>query len=82
MSKHLEMVEYELSDIDAIVEKTGIQPASIEGVATFYTQFRRDPVGKHVISLCDGTACHVKGSLDILEVLSDEIGMDVGQRYR
>ena len=112
MSEQLDMVEYEISDIDAIVEECGkgpeavipilqaiqhkyrylpsaalervcevseIQPASIEGVATFYTQFRRDPVGEHVLSLCDGTACHVKGSEDILEALNEEIGIAAGE---
>ena len=45
-----------------VCETTDITPASIIGVSTFYTQFRHTPVGKHVIHLCNGTACHVKGS--------------------
>jgi len=62
-----------------VCEVSDIMPASIEGVATFYTQFRRDPVGNHVISLCDGTACHVKGSDDIADALGDELGLSKGQ---
>jgi NADH-quinone oxidoreductase subunit F len=64
--------------LEYVCEHTEITPASIEGVATFYTQFRRTPVGKHVISLCDGTACHVKGAEDIREAMCIELGMDPG----
>jgi len=46
-----------------------IPPARVFGVATFYTYFALEPKGKHVIRLCDGTACHVKDSLPILEAL-------------
>lgn len=45
-----------------ITEITDITPAQIFGVSTFYSQFRHNPVGQHVISVCHGTACHVKGS--------------------
>ena len=45
-----------------IAERTGIQPAKIYGVATFYTQFRLNPIGKYLIMLCKGTACHVNGA--------------------
>ena len=45
-----------------VCEITDITPAQIEGVASFFSQFRRTPVGKHMISVCDGTACHVKGA--------------------
>jgi NADH-quinone oxidoreductase subunit F len=56
-----------------VCKHSEITPATIEGVATFYSQFRRDPVGKHVVSLCDGTACHVKGSEDVLEAMADAL---------
>jgi NADH-quinone oxidoreductase subunit F len=62
--------------LEYVCENSDIAPASIEGVATFYTQFRRDPVGKHVISLCDGTACHVKGAEDVCEAMELELGME------
>ena len=45
-----------------VCETTDISPASITGVSTFYTQFRHTPVGKYIIRLCNGTACHVKGA--------------------
>jgi len=62
-----------------IAEKTGVKPASVYGVATFYTQFRLNPVGKHVILLCQGTACHVNGSESILLALSEELKINEGQ---
>ena len=65
--------------MERVCELTEISPASIEGVATFYHQFRREPVGKHVISLCDGTACHVKGSEDVCDAIRLEIDMEEGQ---
>lgn len=45
-----------------VCELTEITPASITGVSTFYSQFRHKPIGRHLISICHGTACHVKGS--------------------
>ena len=45
-----------------VAKRTGIKAAKILGVATFYTQFRLKPVGKYLILLCQGTACHVLGS--------------------
>ena len=48
--------------ICCISQATKIPSARIMGVATFYTQFRFEPVGKYMIMLCQGTACHVNGS--------------------
>ncbi|OPZ23789.1 MAG: NADP-reducing hydrogenase subunit HndC [Lentisphaerae bacterium ADurb.BinA184] len=45
-----------------VAETTAITPAAIAGVSTFYSQFRHQPVGLHMISVCVGTACHVKGA--------------------
>jgi NADH:ubiquinone oxidoreductase subunit F (NADH-binding)/NADH:ubiquinone oxidoreductase subunit E len=42
-------------------------PSSIYGIATFYTRFRLNPVGKHIVKVCLGTACHVKGSLQVYD---------------
>ncbi|MFA9424093.1 MAG: NADH-quinone oxidoreductase subunit NuoE [Sedimentibacter sp.] len=53
--------------------------AEIYGVATFYTQFSIEPKGKHKIGVCLGTACYVKGSQEILEKLSKELNIKVGQ---
>ena len=57
---------------DAIIyisERTGIAESEIMGVATFYTQFRLAPVGKYLIMLCQGTACHVNSSELILQTI-------------
>ena len=48
--------------IERVCQLTEITPAAIVGVSTFYNQFRHQPVGRHVIHVCHGTACHVKGS--------------------
>ena len=48
--------------VERVCELTDITPAAIVGVSTFYTQFRHRPVGRHIINVCHGTACHVKGS--------------------
>ena len=48
--------------MEHIAERTGTPIATIVGVATFYAQFRLEPVGKYLIMLCQGTACHVNGS--------------------
>ncbi len=48
--------------LERVCELTEITPAQLEGVATFYTQFRHHPVGEHLIRICHGTACHVKGA--------------------
>ena len=67
---------------DAIIyisERTGIAESEIMGVATFYTQFRLAPVGKYLIMLCQGTACHVKSSELILQTIKDELGIEDGE---
>ncbi|MCH7910876.1 MAG: NADH-quinone oxidoreductase subunit NuoE, partial [Candidatus Hydrogenedentes bacterium] len=68
---------------DAALERvcalTEITPASIEGVATFYSQFRRTPAGRHIISLCDGTACHVKGALGVYDAIVRKLRLSPGE---
>lgn len=53
--------------------------AEVYGVATFYTQFSIEPKGKHKIGVCLGTACYVKGSQQVLDKLSKELNVKVGQ---
>jgi NADH-quinone oxidoreductase subunit E len=53
----------------------GISPCAVFGVATFYSHFTLSPKGKHVIKVCDGTACHVKRSEDIIRTLQDAFGL-------
>lgn len=56
------------------------QPLStVYGVATFYAQFYLTPRGERVVRVCHGTACHVKGAPEITAVLSDELGVELGQ---
>ena len=68
-----------LSVMDYISQKTGIKAAKIYGVATFYTQFRLKPVGKYLVMLCQGTACHVNGSKMIEEVINEELNIQEGE---
>jgi len=65
--------------IHFISEKTGIKPAKIYGVATFYTQFRLKPIGKNLIMLCKGTACHVNGADAIEEAVMEELSIKDGE---
>lgn len=58
---------------------TGIPAAKVFGVATFYTQFRFKPVGKYLIMLCQGTACHVNGSLMLEKTIFDTLGIKDGE---
>jgi NADH-quinone oxidoreductase subunit E len=53
-----------------------VPPARVFGVATFYTYFALEPKGKYVLRLCDGTACHVKHSIPILEALRSYLKLD------
>ena len=65
--------------IEYISRRTGIAESEIMGVATFYTQFRLTPVGKYLIMLCQGTACHVNSSELILQTIKDELNIDDGE---
>jgi NADH-quinone oxidoreductase subunit E len=59
-----------------VATSLGVPPARVFGVATFYAHFALEPKGKHVIRLCDGTACHVRQSIPILEALHERLGLD------
>lgn len=56
-------------------QKLGISRAKIYSIATFYENFSLEPRGKYVIKICDGTACHVRKSIPILEKLRKELGL-------
>ncbi len=62
-----------------IAQKTGCSPAKVLGVATFYAQFRLQPVGKHLIMLCKGTACHVNGADRMEKAISEYLGIHDGE---
>ena len=65
--------------IHYIGEVVNIPAAEIYGVITFYSQFRLKPLGKHVVRICEGTACHVNGAKNVLKVLQNELGIAVGE---
>ena len=67
------------SAIRRVCEITEITPASITGVSTFYSQFRHTPIGKHIIRVCTGTACHVKGSELVYDAFCRELHIERGQ---
>lgn len=65
--------------IAAISDALKIKPAKIMGVITFYAQFRLNPIGKHLIMVCHGTACHVNDAEKVSEALLDELGIEAGE---
>jgi NADH-quinone oxidoreductase subunit F len=58
-----------------VCERTEITPAQVIGVLTFYPQFRRRPMGRHLIKVCHGTACHVAGAVQVTEAIRRSLGM-------
>ena len=61
--------------LDYVAGKLGINEAKAYSVATFYENFSFEPKGKYIIKVCDGTACHVRKSIPILERLYSELGL-------
>jgi NADH-quinone oxidoreductase subunit E/NADP-reducing hydrogenase subunit HndA len=64
---------------EMIAEGTGATLSEVYGVSTFYSQFSLEPKGEHVIGVCLGTACYVKGSQKVLDRLSEELKIEVGR---
>ena len=64
--------------IQYIAGVTHIPESTIYGVITFYSQFRLKPMGRHLLRLCAGTACHVAGSKLLIDSVQDELGVEVG----
>jgi NADH-quinone oxidoreductase E subunit len=62
-----------------IHRQSGVPLAQIYGVATFYAQFRFHPVGKNIVRVCHGTACHVSGAKAITEALEENLGVANGE---
>lgn len=62
-----------------IARMTRLPTARVFGTATFYSQFRFQPLGKYRVRVCRGTACHVKGSNRILNDIQDHLQVDLGQ---
>ena len=81
-------VLHEIQKLFGYLPEKALKIASVElslpmteiyGVATFYSQFSLEPKGEHIIKVCLGTACYVKGAQDILERLSNVLDVEVGK---
>jgi NADH-quinone oxidoreductase subunit E len=64
---------------EKISQETGLELSEMFGVATFYSQFRLAPVGRHIIKVCHGTACHVQNANEITESLEDTLKVKDGE---
>ena len=64
--------------MERIAERSGVPTARVFGVASFYSQFRFEPVGRHILRVCQGTACHVQGAVAVMEAICDELGVVEG----
>lgn len=62
-----------------IARKLGIPAAEVYGVVSFYSYFTTNPVGKHIINVCLGTACFVRGADELIEDLKDKLGIDANE---
>jgi len=74
--------EYRFLPEEALIRigvKMNISPATVYGVATFYSQFSLDPKGKYEVKVCDGTACHVRGSMPVLKAVLGKLKLTEGK---
>lgn len=87
-SEALLMILQDISDIynyippqvvPLLTQKLGIKESLLYSVATFYKTISLEPRGKYIISVCTGTACHVRGAEKILDALQENLEVDVGQ---
>lgn len=62
-----------------ISKDTGLRISDMYGVATFYAQFRLNPVGKHIVKVCHGTACHVQNAKDLTNALEESLSIKDGE---
>lgn len=68
-----------LEVIERIAATTEMSETQLFGVATFYTQFRLEPVGEQIVKVCHGTACHVGGAEGLTEALEEKLGIRDGE---
>jgi len=64
---------------EKVAQTLGVPLSRVYGVITFYHFFRTSPAGQHTIRLCLGTACYVRGAVQVLETLQQELGIDPGE---
>ena len=67
-----------LEAFQKLSDETGLELSDMYGVATFYAQFRLNPVGKHIIKVCHGTACHVQNANAITDAIQDHLKINDG----
>ncbi|WP_197539282.1 NADH-quinone oxidoreductase subunit NuoE [Pseudomonas sp. QL9] len=65
--------------IPAIAEILGIPDSDVEGVATFYSQIFRQPVGRHIIRVCDSMVCYIGGHESVVGEIQKQLGIGLGQ---
>lgn len=65
--------------ITEVAEIIGVDPGYASGVASFYTMYHTEPVGRHIIMVCGTLSCRVAGAEDILEYLKQKLGIDTGE---
>jgi NADH:ubiquinone oxidoreductase subunit E len=65
--------------LQVIADELRLPMAEVYGVVTFYNFFSMQPRGKHVINVCTGTACYVKGAPRLIQMLEDELGIKAGE---
>ncbi len=65
--------------LQLVASRLGVALGKVYGVATFYSQFYLERRGKHVLKMCDGTACHVKGTTRLMSAIEDEYGIRPGE---
>ena len=58
-----------------IATSLGVSPARLYGVATFYSHFSMEAKGKHILKMCDGTACHVRGSSAVIDAIREKLNL-------
>ncbi|MCK4800616.1 MAG: NAD(P)H-dependent oxidoreductase subunit E [Anaerolineales bacterium] len=64
--------------MNEIAKKSGLSISQLYGVATFYAQFHLEPRGRHIIHVCDGTACHVSGAPKLVQAVEEEFNLEAG----
>ncbi len=65
--------------METLSKKTGFPLSRLYGVATFYAQFRLTRRGRHLVRICDGTACHVRGASKNIEAVEKSLGIPAGE---
>jgi NADH:ubiquinone oxidoreductase subunit E len=68
--------------IRPVADAVGLFPAQVQGVITFYSQLHTEPRGKQIVTVCRGTACHVRGAKTILKLVKQHLGLEEGETTR